>query len=223
MKLIWALIRRDLMLATRQGGGAGTAIGFFVTVIVLLPLGIGPDQGLLQRIAPGALWIALLLSVLLSAERIFQSDYEDGSLDAMSLGVVPLELVVLAKAAAHWLTTALPLAIAAPLFGFLINLDAPAIPALGLAMILGSLFLSLLAALGAAITVALRRGGLLVSLLILPFYVPCLIFGVAASSNSELIAAVVPDPDRLRSRRHGPRACRCRCGIARLSQMSRGP
>jgi heme exporter protein B len=187
VKLIWALVRRDLMLATRQGGGAGTAIGFFVTVIVLLPLGMGPDQALLQRIAPGALWIALLLSVLLSAERIFQSDYEDGSLDAMALGVVPLELVVLAKAAAHWLTTALPLAIAAPVFGFLINLDPPAIPPLSLAMILGSLFLSLLAALGAAVTVALRRGGLLVSLLILPFYVPCLIFGVAASSDSELV------------------------------------
>ncbi|MGE0237849.1 MAG: heme exporter protein CcmB [Parvibaculaceae bacterium] len=187
MRLIWALIRRDLMLATRQGGGAGTAIGFFVTVIVLLPLGLGPDQALLQRIAPGALWIALLLSVLLSAERIFQSDYEDGSLDAIALGVVPLELVVLAKATAHWLTTALPLAIAAPLFGFLINLEASAIPPLILAMVLGSLFLSLLAALGAAITVALRRGGLLVSLLILPFYVPCLIFGVAASSNAGLI------------------------------------
>lgn len=186
MKLIWALIRRDLVLAARQGGGAGTAIGFFVTVIVLLPLGLGPDQALLQRIAPGALWIALLLSVLLSAERIFQADYEDGSLEAMALGVVPLELVVLAKAAAHWLTTALPLAISAPVLGFLINLDAAAIPALGLAMVLGSIFLSLLAALGAAITVGLRRGGLLVSLLILPFYVPCLIFGTAASSNSEL-------------------------------------
>ena len=187
MRLIWALIRRDLTLATRQGGGVGTAIGFFVTVIVLLPLGLGPDQALLQRIAPGALWIALLLSVLLSAERIFQSDYEDGSLDAMALGVVPLELVVLAKAAAHWLTTALPLAVAAPLFGFLINLDPSAILPLGLAMVLGSLLLSLLAALGAALTVALRRGGLLVSLLILPFYVPCLIFGVAASSNTELL------------------------------------
>lgn len=187
MKLLWALIRRDLMLATRQGGGVGTAIGFFVTVIVLLPLGLGPDQTLLQRIAPGALWIALLLSVLLSAERIFQSDYEDGSLDAMALGVVPLELAVLAKAAAHWLTTALPLALAAPFFGFLINLDPQAILPLGLAMIIGSVALSLLAALGAAITVALRRGGLLVSLLILPFYVPCLIFGVAASSISDLV------------------------------------
>jgi heme exporter protein B len=187
VKLLWALVRRDLMLATRQGGGAGTAIGFFVTVIVLLPLGLGPDQALLQRIAPGALWIALLLSVLLSAERIFQSDYEDGSLDAMALGVVPLELVVLAKAAAHWLITALPLAVAAPFFGFLINLDPQAILPLSLAMIIGSIALSLLAALGAAITVALRRGGLLVSLLILPFYVPCLIFGVAASSLSDLV------------------------------------
>jgi heme exporter protein B len=187
VKLIFALIRRDLMLAARQGGGAGTAIGFFVTVIVLLPLGLGPDQALLQRIAPGALWIALLLSVLLSAERIFQADYEDGSLEAMALGVVALELVVLAKAAAHWLTTALPLAIFAPLLGFLINLEPTAILPLGLAMLLGSIFLSLLAALGAAITVGLRRGGLLVSLLILPFYVPCLIFGVAAvSSMSEL-------------------------------------
>jgi heme exporter protein B len=187
VKLIWALMRRDLLLATRQGGGVGTAIGFFVTVIVLLPLGLGPDQALLQRIAPGALWIALLLSVLLSAERIFQADYEDGSLDAMALGVVPLELVVLAKAAAHWLTTALPLAIAAPLLGFLINLDPAIILPLGLAMLLGSLALSLLAALGAAITVALRRGGLLVSLLILPFYVPCLIFGVAATTSVELM------------------------------------
>jgi heme exporter protein B len=187
VKLLWALVRRDLMLATRQGGGAGTAIGFFVTVIVLLPLGLGPDQALLQRIAPGALWIALLLSVLLSAERIFQSDYEDGSLDAMALGVVPLELVVLAKAAAHWLITALPLAVAAPFFGFLINLDPLVILPLSLAMIIGSIALSVLAALGAAITVALRRGGLLVSLLILPFYVPCLIFGVAASSLSDLV------------------------------------
>jgi heme exporter protein B len=186
VKLIWALMRRDLLLATRQGGGVGTAIGFFVIVIVLLPLGLGPDQALLQRIAPGALWIALLLSVLLSAERIFQADYEDGSLDAMALGVVPLEVVVLAKAAAHWLTTALPLAIAAPLLGFLINLDPAIILPLGLAMLLGSLALSLLAALGAAITVALRRGGLLVSLLILPFYVPCLIFGVAATTSVEL-------------------------------------
>ena len=169
-----------------------------MTVIVLLPLGLGPDQALLQRIAPGALWIALLLSVLLSAERIFQSDYEDGSLDAMALGVVPLELVVLAKAAAHWLTTALPLAIAAPLFGFLINLDPPAIPPLSIAMILGSLFLSLLAALGAAITVALqarRTPGLAADPAFL-CAVPHFWRGGESGSNSDLIGRR-SDPDGL--------------------------
>ncbi|HLF21187.1 MAG TPA: heme exporter protein CcmB, partial [Aestuariivirga sp.] len=121
MNPIWALIRRDLTLSLRQGGGAGTAFGFFLTVVVLLPLGLGPDQALLQRIAPGALWIALLLSVLLSADRIFQQDYEDGSLDILAMAPLPLELASLAKAIAHWLTASLPLAVAAPLLGFLIN------------------------------------------------------------------------------------------------------
>ena len=114
MKLILALIRRDLTLSMRQGGGVGTALGFFLTVVVLLPIGIGPDQALLARIAPGALWISLLLSVLLSADRIYQQDYEDGSLDIMTMGPVPFEMVALAKAVAHWLSTSLPLAIAAP-------------------------------------------------------------------------------------------------------------
>jgi heme exporter protein B len=182
LSLILALIRRDLLLAVRQGGGVGTAIGFFLTVMVLLPIGIGPDQALLQRIAPGALWIALLLSVLLSAERIFQLDYEDGSLEAMALAPVPLELMALAKATAHWLSTSLPLAIAAPLLGFLVNIDSAHILPLTLAMGLGSIALSLLAAIGAAATVGLRRGGLLVSLLVLPLYVPVLIFGVSASA-----------------------------------------
>lgn len=186
MSLIWALLRRDIIISLRQGGGAGTAIGFFLAVIIMLPIGIGPDQGFLQRIAPGALWIALLLSVLLSAERIFQADYEDGSLDAMALSPVPLIIVALTKAVAHWLMTALPLAIAAPLLGFLINLDAARILPLGLAMIIGSFTLSLLAALGGAVTVGLRRGGLLVSLLVLPLYIPVLIFGVAASSSEDL-------------------------------------
>ena len=186
MSLILALLKRDILLSLRQGGGAGTAIGFFLTVVIMLPIGIGPDQGFLQRIAPGALWIALLLSVLLSAERIFQADYEDGSLDAMALSPVPLIIVALTKAVAHWLMSALPLAIAAPLLGFLINLDAAFILPLGLAMIIGSFTLSLLAALGAAVTVGLRRGGLLVSLLVLPLYIPVLIFGVAASSLDDL-------------------------------------
>jgi heme exporter protein B len=186
VSIIYALLRRDLMLAFRQGGGAGTALGFFLTVIVLLPIGLGPDQALLQRIAPGALWVALLLAVLLPADRIFQIDYDDGSLEIMVTGVAPLELVALTKSCAHWLSTALPLAIVAPLLGFLINLDVSAIGPLLIAMPLGSMSLSLLASLGAAVTVGLRRGGLLVSLLILPLYVPVLIFGVSASSFVDL-------------------------------------
>jgi len=180
MTAFWALLKRDLVLAWRQGGGVGTAIGFFLTVIVLLPLGIGPDMAVLQRIAPGGLWIALLLSVLLSADQIYQSDYDDGSLELMTFGTVPLEVVAATKSLAHWLTSGLPLAIAAPLLGFLLNLDtALIVPLLG-AMTLGSIGLSFLAGLGAAVTVGLRRGGLLVSLLVLPLYVPVLIFGIAA-------------------------------------------
>lgn len=183
MNLIWALIRRDLMLSIRQGGGAGTALGFFLTVVVLLPIGLGPDQALLQKLAPGSLWIALLLSVLLSADRIFQQDYDDGSLDIMAMGPVPFELVALAKSIAHWLSTSLPLAVAAPILGFLLNLSPAAILPLFMAMAIGSIALSLLAAIGAAVTVGLRRGGLLVSLLVLPLYVPVLIFGVSASTG----------------------------------------
>ncbi|MCB1378772.1 MAG: heme exporter protein CcmB [Alphaproteobacteria bacterium] len=182
MNLVWALIRRDLLLSIRQGGGAGTALGFFLTVVVLLPIGLGPDQVLLQKLAPGSLWIALLLSVLLSADRIFQQDYDDGSLDIMAMGPVPFELVALAKSVAHWLSTSLPLAVAAPILGFLLNLSPQAIAPLFLAMVLGSVTLSFLAAIGAAVTVGLRRGGLLVSLLVLPLYVPVLIFGVSASA-----------------------------------------
>lgn len=181
MKLILALIRRDLSLSIRQGGGVGTALGFFLTVMVLLPIGLGPDQALLGKIAPGALWISLLLSVLLSADRIYQQDYDDGSLDIMTMSPVPFELVALAKAVAHWLSTSLPLAVAAPILGFLVNLDPAAIWPLALAMMIGSIALSLLASIGAAVTVGLRRGGLLVSLLVLPLYVPILIFGLSAS------------------------------------------
>lgn len=184
MSLIWALIRRDLLLSLRQGGGVGTALGFFLTVVVLLPIGLGPNQALMQQLAPGALWIALLLSVLLSADRIFQQDYDDGSLDIMAMGPVPFELVALAKSVAHWLSTSLPLAVAAPLLGFLLNLEPASILPLFLAMALGSITLSLLAAIGAAVTVGLRRGGLLVSILVLPLYVPVLIFGVSASGGA---------------------------------------
>ena len=182
MTVFLALVKRELLLTLRQGGGAGMALGFFLTVLVLLPLGIGPDLKLLQRLAPGALWITLLLSVLLSTDRIFGPDYEDGSLELMTMGPMPLELVVAGKALAHWLSTGLPLAVLAPGLGVLLNLDTTVFLPLLLAMILGSLSLSLLAALGAAVTVGIRKGGMIVSLLILPLYVPVLIFGVAATS-----------------------------------------
>jgi heme exporter protein B len=183
MKILLALMKRDLLLAARQGGGAGTALGFFLTVLVLLPLSIGPDQNTLGRLAPGLLWVTLLLAVLLSADRIFQQDFEDGSLELMAIAPASLEMTALAKMLAHWLSTSLPLAIAAPVLGFLLNLDAAMIWPLALAMIIGSLGVSLIAGIGAALTVNLRRGGLLISILVLPLYVPILIFGVSAASG----------------------------------------
>ena len=188
MKLLRALLRRDIILAARQGGGVGTAVGFFLTVLVLLPIGIGPDQATLQRLAPGVLWITLLLSVLLSADRIFQQDFEDGSLEVMAMAPASLELVALTKAVAHWLSTSLPLSIAAPFLGILLNLRTEIIWPLTLAMVLGSFALSLLAGIGASLTLNLRRGGLLISILVLPLYVPILVFGMSATAgNPELI------------------------------------
>ncbi len=184
MTSFMAVLKRDLILGLRQGGGAGAAIAFMLSVLVLIPLSIGPDQNLLQRLAPGIMWLALLLAVLLTAEKIFQQDYEDGTLDALMTIDLPLELVSLAKALAHWLAVGLPLAIAAPLLGVLLNIETTAIPVLMLAMVMGSLALSLLAAVGGAITAGLRRGGLLVSLLILPLYVPVLVFGLSATTSA---------------------------------------
>ena len=189
MKLLLALLRRDLILAARQGGGVGTALGFFLTVLVLLPIGIGPDQFALQRLAPGILWITLLLAVLLSADRIFQQDFEDGSLEVMAMAPPSLELVALTKAIAHWLSTSLPLSIAAPFLGVLLNLRTEILWPLTLSMILGSLALSLLASIGASLTLNLRRGGLLISILVLPLYVPVLVFGMSASTGMAETAA----------------------------------
>jgi heme exporter protein B len=181
-----ALVRRDIRLALRQGTSIGTALGFFLTIVLLLPVGVGPDLVLLQKVAPGALWIALLLSTLLSAERILQADFDDGSLEVMATGPLGLTAVATAKAFAHWLTAGLPLAIVAPMMGFLINIAPGTVLPLTAAMILGSLTLSLLATFGAAVTVGLRRGGMLVALLVLPLNVPVLIFGVAASGPGGL-------------------------------------
>jgi heme exporter protein B len=182
LQKVFALITRDIALARRQGGGLGAALGFILSVMVLIPLAIGPDQILLSKLAPGMMWLALLLSVLLTADRMFQQDFEDGSLDIMATGNLPFEFVTLAKALAHWITVSLPLAIITPPLGLLMSLDVSQLPVLFVSMITGSLALSLLAAIGGAVTAGLRRGGLLVSLLVLPLYVPVLIFGVAAST-----------------------------------------
>jgi heme exporter protein B len=179
-----ALVRRDIALAIRVGGGGGMAVFFFLVVVSIVPFGIGPNLNLLGRIAPGLLWVALLLSSLLTLDRLFQADYEDGTLDILTMGGLPLELTACAKAVAHWLTTGLPLVVAAPLLGLLLNLDVENFPPLLLAMLAGTPALSFLGAIGAALTVSVRRGGLLASLLVLPFYIPVLIFGVAAAGGT---------------------------------------
>ncbi len=181
MSAFLALVRRDVRLAARVGGGGGMAVFFFLIALSIVPFGIGPDLNLLTRIAPGMLWVALLLSALLTLDRLFQADQEDGTLDLLVLAPLPLELTVLAKAVSHWLTTGLPLVIAAPILGLMLNLPLDGMLPLMGAMLIGSPALSLLGAVGAALAVGVRRGGLLISLLVLPFYVPVLIFGVSAS------------------------------------------
>ena len=178
----WPLVRRDVALAVENSGAIGTALGFYVIVVAILPLGLGPDLNLLSRIAPGVLWIALLLAVLLTLDRIFHADREDGSLEIIAAGPLPLELVTAAKALAHWLTCAVPLVLATPLLGLMLNLDLAAHGMLMLAMLAGTPALSFLGTIGAALTLGIRRGGLLLSLLILPLYIPTLIFGVGAVS-----------------------------------------
>lgn len=183
MKPLLALLRRDLLLALRQGGGAGTALAFYLAVVVLLPIGLGPDQATLQRLAPGMVWITLLLAVLLSADRIFQQDFEDGSLEVLALSGTPLELTAFVKALAHWLSTSLPLAIAAPVLGLLLNIKPESIWPLLATTLPGSLALSFIALIGAALTLNLRRGGLLISILVLPLYIPALVFGLDAAAG----------------------------------------
>jgi len=176
----FAVIARDLKLAQRQGGGSLLVIAFFVMVIMLFPLGIGPEPQMLSRIASGTIWVAALLSVLLSLDRLFQADLEDGSLDQLALLPVPLALVVLGKVIAHWLTTGLPLIFAAPVLAILMQLPADGFITLIVAMALGTPTLSLIGAIGAALTVGVRRGGVLLTLIVTPLYIPVLIFGVGA-------------------------------------------
>ena len=182
MSAVLALVRRDIRLALAEGSALGTALGFYLIVVTLTPLAIGPDPAQLARIAPGILWIGLLLAALLTLGRIFESDHEDGTLDVLALGSVPLELVALAKTCAHWLTTALPLVLAAPVLGLLLNLDIGAYGRLMLAMLLGTPAVSAIGGIGAALTLGSRKGALLIALLVLPLYVPTLVFGIATQS-----------------------------------------
>lgn len=181
-RAFFALLLRDIRLAAGVGGGGGMAVFFFLVVVAIVPLGVGPDRPMLERLAPGMLWVALLLAALLTLDRLFQADNEDGSLDLLSAGPLPLELVAVAKSLAHWLVTGLPLVIAAPVLGLLLSLPPETVPSLILAMLVGTPALSFIGAVGAALTVGIRRGGLLASLLVLPFYIPVLIFGVGAAS-----------------------------------------
>lgn len=172
-----ALFLRDLALAIRAGGGFGLGLAFFLILVVLVPFGVGPEAARLASIAPGILWVGALLACLLSLDRIFALDHEDGSLDLLATAPIPLEGVVAMKAAAHWVTTGLPLTLAAPGLGLLMNLDPAAYGWLVLSLALGTPALSMIGTFGAALTVGLKRGGLLLSLLVLPLYVPTLIFG----------------------------------------------
>jgi heme exporter protein B len=182
MSPLTALFLRDIRLAARVGGGAGIGVVFFLIVVVLTPFAIGPEPALLARFAPGILWLGALLASILALSRLFADDDEDGSLDLILMAGTPLELAIAAKALAHWLTTGLPLVIATPLFGLFMNLDARTGAAVALTLLAGTPALTCIGLIGAALAVALRRGGLLLAVLVLPLTVPVLIFGVAASN-----------------------------------------
>jgi heme exporter protein B len=184
-----AILLRDMRLAVRVGGGALIGVLFFLIVVTLVPFAIGPDLVLLARIGPAILWIGALLATLLALDRLIAMDHEDGSLDLILMARVPLELALAAKALAHWLTTGLPLVVAAPVLGLLLNLDPAATGAVALTLAAGTPALTFIGLIGASLTVALRRGGLLLAILVLPLTVPVLIFGVAAA-NAAIVGPV---------------------------------
>jgi heme exporter protein B len=182
VKALSALFARDARIALRIGGGAMMGVLFFLTVVTLVPFAVGPDLALLRHIGPAILWLGALLASLLALDRLFASDHEDGSLDLILMARPPLELVVVAKALAHWVTTGLPLVIASPVLGLFLNLEPTALGATALTLLLGTPALTFLGVIGAALATALRRGGLLLPVLVLPLTVPVLIFGVAATN-----------------------------------------
>jgi len=177
-----AILKRDLALAARAGGGGELALVFFLTLVVLVPFALGPDLNLLSRIGPAILWLGALLSVLIGLDRLFQSDEEDGSLDLIRASALPLELAVLSKGLAHWLTTGLPLALVSPLLGLLVALPGEGVLPLIATLLVGTPALSFIGAGGAALAASLRRGGLIVPVLVAPLTVPVLIFGVSAAN-----------------------------------------
>ncbi len=180
MLINFPLLRRDLTLALRRPQDALTVVGFFVVVIALFPLGVGPDPQLLRILAPGVLWVAALLATMLSLERLFLDDYRDGSLEQLLIAPEPLAFLVLSKVLAHWLITGLPLVLISPLLGIQLGLQTEEILMMLMALLIGTPILSLIGAIGAALTLGLRGGGVLISLLILPLYVPTLILGAGA-------------------------------------------
>ncbi|KQT65913.1 MULTISPECIES: heme exporter protein CcmB [unclassified Aureimonas] len=184
-----AIFARDLRIAFAGGGGAATGLIFFLAVIATIPFGVGPDLKLLSRIGPAILWIGALLSALLTLDRLFQADREDGTLDLLQMGGTPMPLVVLAKCAALWTASSLPLVLAAPPLGLLLGLEPQAGAAVALTLLVGTPAIAFIGAVGAAVAVALPRGGLLVSVLVLPLAIPVLIFGVSASYGA------LNDPD----------------------------
>jgi heme exporter protein B len=177
-----ALVVRDLRLAARIGGSGALGLVFFLMIVTLVPFALGPDLNLLARIGPAILWIAAVLATLIGLDRLFQADEEDGSLDLLRAAPVPLELLVLAKVIAHWLTTGLPLALAAPVFGLLVALTPTAMAAMVATLLVGTPALTFVGAVGAALTATLRRGGLILAILVLPLMIPTLIFGVSAAN-----------------------------------------
>jgi heme exporter protein B len=180
LKLIHAMIHRDLRLAMRRRADIVSALFFFILVVSLFPLGVGPEPDLLRKLAPGVLWVAALLSTMLSLPRLFADDHRDGTLEQLALAPQPLALIVLGKVLAHWLVSGLPLALLAPLLGLQFNLSGDALWMLSLSLLIGTPALSGIGAIGAALTLGVRGGGVLLSLLVLPLYIPVLIFGAGA-------------------------------------------
>jgi heme exporter protein B len=180
MATFTALLRRDLRLALRQGADTGLVLGFFILAVILFPLGIGPEPAVLQRVGAGIVWVAGLLAALLSLDRLFEADYQDGGLELLALSSLPLELVVLAKCVAHWLVTGLPVALISPFLALIVDLDAHAIALLFFGLLIGTPALTLVGSIAAALILGARHQGAVLAILVLPLYIPPLIFGAGA-------------------------------------------